>query len=159
LIGKSSGVFGDFVWVHPWTLLITKSALERLRKAGVRMPGAGSTRLEGPGKELLELQLEPRAEFLRPEPASPPCSSCGRTRPRRRTTDPTVVAPSIPDDVDLMRGRISTNTIVGTQRFVDGIAKLQLTGLALRELASVNATNDDAKAKRLPTGPSARGDG
>jgi len=164
LVGEAWGIFGDFAWLSPWTPLVRREALERLGAAGVRsllgvpteltfkardVPGeyersftpsywAGSepphTRTET--ADLLELQIEPHAGFAGislPADGAPACPICGHraiSRPDRIVIDQS----SIPEQMDLFRGRELPTLILGTERFAEAVRALQLTDISVEEV-------------------------
>lgn len=134
LIGKVKGIFGDFAWPDPWTLLIRKAAMENLSSCGVQMPLAALTELKYLGKnkdnpDLLELQIEPYADIiLTPKSV---CKTCGREdveRPEKIIVD----GKTIPEHVDVFRGRNFTTLLFANKRFVDTVKKLQLRDILFK---------------------------
>ncbi|AEI63410.1 hypothetical protein LILAB_07485 [Corallococcus macrosporus] len=116
-----------------------RDAMERLQAEGVRGLLGGRTELRFRKKappELLDLQLEPRG-LLHPDciPAGtpPPCPTCGR-HAFARPDEPILAAASLPTDVDVFRLENFATMIVGTERFVDAVKRLELPGIACREL-------------------------
>jgi uncharacterized double-CXXCG motif protein len=139
LVGRASGNFGPLVWAGVERLLIRRDALERLQKAGVRGVLGCPTQLRFRKKdapELLELQIEPHGRLhpdCLPPDMPPPCETCGRLAARLPEV-PILDAASLPTDLDLFRvGNFST-VVVGTERFMDAIRRLELDGITFREL-------------------------
>ncbi|MBC8030041.1 MAG: hypothetical protein H7Z16_08010 [Pyrinomonadaceae bacterium] len=138
LVGTGRGAFCDFVWVDPWTLLAQPEVLERLRKSEVHLPRsvpALITFKKANIRELVELELEPRTLMAR---AAFPnevhqCRACGRndaTMPENIV----VQRSTIPSDVDIFRDRLMTTLILATDRFVESVNRLELSGLEFREV-------------------------
>ena len=139
LVGRASGEFGPIEWVGGMKLLVRRDALERLQAEGVRgllaCPTALRFRQKNP-PELLELQIEPRGRLhpdCVPPDVSPPCTTCGRwelTWPDKPILD----AASLPTDRDLFRVGDFATMIVGTERFMEAVRRLELDGITFREL-------------------------
>jgi uncharacterized double-CXXCG motif protein len=120
-------------------LLVRRDALERLQAEGVRgllaCPTALRFRQKNP-PELLELQVEPHGQLHRdciPPDEPPPCPTCGRfglTRP----DEPLLDAASLPTDRDLFRIGNFATMMVGTERFMEAVRRLELDGITFHEL-------------------------
>lgn len=142
LVGKARGAFEDFVWVNPWTLLLGREALTKLREAGVRLPAAVAPRLKfrgGAPAELLELQVEPAGELAEESfaEAGRPCPACGRDgrRPERFIVD----ARSLPSGVDIFRVRNFPTLILVTGAFAEAAGRSGLTGAVFVEVEETGA--------------------
>ncbi len=139
LVGRAFGEFGPIAWVGGMKLLVRRDALERLQAEGVRgllaCPTALRFRQKNP-PELLELQVEPHGQLHRdciPPDEPPPCPTCGRfglTRP----DEPLLDAASLPTDRDLFRIGNFATMIVGTERFMEAVRRLELDGITFHEL-------------------------
>jgi uncharacterized double-CXXCG motif protein len=138
LLGTCVGKLPAFAWIAE-VLLAHRDALERLQTEGARgLLGCGTKlrfRQKSP-PELLELQLEPLGRLhpdCIPPDVPPPCVTCGR-RAFRRPEDPILDAASLPTDLDLFRVGNFATMIVGTERFMNAVQRLELDGLTFREL-------------------------
>ncbi len=139
LVGRAFGEFGPIAWVGGMKLLVRRDALERLQAEGVRgllaCPTALRFRQKNP-PELLELQVEPHGQLHRdciPPDEPPPCPTCGRfglTRP----DEPLLDAASLPTDRDLFRIGNFATMMVGTERFMEAVRRLELDGITFHEL-------------------------
>lgn len=138
LTGRASGKLAAFEWLTS-VVLLRRDALEQLQATGVRGLLGCRTELRFRQKsppELLELQIEPRSRLhpdCIPPDEPPPCSTCGRfalTRP----DDPILDAASLPPDRDLFRVGNFATMVIGTERFVEAVRRLELDGITFREL-------------------------
>lgn len=138
LVGTAQGMFADFVWVNPWTLLARPEALEELRKTDVRLPKSVPALLDfkkANVRTLVELELEPRGVLARSSftEALIECEGCGRIQakmPERIVVEEALV----PSGVDIFRDLIMTTLILATERFVAAVKELKLTGLEFQEV-------------------------
>lgn len=139
LTGSASGRFGPFAWWGSSMLLVRAEVLERLQAEGVRGLLGCRTELRFRQKnppELLELQVEPHGQFHAdciPPDVPPPCTTCGRhgfTRPE----NPILDTASLPTDLDLFRVGNFATMIIGTERFMEAVRRLQLDGITFHEL-------------------------
>jgi uncharacterized double-CXXCG motif protein len=138
LMGRASGKLAAFEWLTA-VLLVRRDAMEHLQAEGVRgLLGCGTAlrfRQKNP-PELLELQIEPRGRLhpdCIPPEVAPPCATCGRfalTRP----DEPILDAASLPTDRDLFRVGNFATMLIGTERFIEAVRRLELDGLIFREL-------------------------
>jgi uncharacterized double-CXXCG motif protein len=139
LVGTASGKFGPFAWLGDIRLLASREALERLRGEGVRGLLGCRTELlfrQKDPPELLELQIEPHGRLhpdCIPPDHPPPCSTCGRLG-LRLPEQPILDAASLPTELDLFRVGNFATMIIGTERFMDAVRRLELDGIAFREL-------------------------
>jgi hypothetical protein len=62
-----------------------------------------------------------------------PCATCGRLG-LRRPDEPILDAASLPKSLDLFRVGNFATMVIGTERFVEAVLRLELDGLTLREL-------------------------
>ncbi|MBZ4407483.1 double-CXXCG motif protein [Myxococcus sp. XM-1-1-1] len=139
LVGTASGKFGPFTAQASSMWLIRRDSLESLQEEGIRgllgCPTELRIRQKNP-PELLELQLEPHGQ-LHPDcipPDVPPrCEMCGR-RGFSLPDEPILDAASLPPDLDLFRVGNFATVIVGTERFMDAVQRLELSGIIFREL-------------------------
>lgn len=138
LMGTAIGSFGPFFFQNPWTLLVQQEVLERLQSEQVRGLNGCQTELRFRQKKvpaLLELQVEPYGR-LHPDctpPRPPPCAKCGRdafTFPEQPILD----AASLPKHTDLFRLADFETMILGTERFVEAVQRLELGEVVFREL-------------------------
>jgi uncharacterized double-CXXCG motif protein len=119
--------------------LVRRDALERLQAEGVRGLLGCRTELRFRQKdppELLELQIEPCGRLHRdciPPDLPLPCPTCGRVG-FRLPEQPILDAASLPTDLDLFRVGNYATVIVGTERFMATVRRLELDGLTFREL-------------------------
>ena len=142
LVGRARGVYADFVWNDPWTLLLKREAMTKLLGAGLRLPSGVAPRLtfpRGEEAELLELQIEPAGELSEESFAegSPPCPACGREGRRRER----VVFDSLsaPNDLDIFRVRNFPTMLLVTGGFVEAARRLGLTGAVFVEVKQTGA--------------------
>jgi uncharacterized double-CXXCG motif protein len=139
LVGTAQGNFGPFAWLGSSRLLMRREVVDRLQAEGVRGLLGARTALRFRKKdppELLEPQMEPRGElhpdcFLPDVPS--PCTTCGRLG-LRRPEAPILDAASLPTDLDLFRVGNFATMIIGTDRFMDAVRRLELDGITFREL-------------------------
>ncbi len=138
LVGEVRGDFGDFAWRDGWTLLARPRVITQLSEAGVKLPKTTRAILENHGSniwELDELEIEPRA-LMDPSAFAtslPKCSTCGHIEweiPEHII----VQESSIPSDVDIFRERVATTLILATERFVDAVKQLELSGLEFNQV-------------------------
>ncbi len=138
LMGTAVGKLPAFTWIID-VLLVRRETLERLQAEGVRGLRGCRTELRFRQKnppELLELQIEPHGQlhpdcFLPDVPS--PCATCGRLG-LRRPDGPILDAASLPKSLDLFRVGNFATMVIGTERFVEAVLRLELDGLTLREL-------------------------
>ncbi|MCY1018937.1 double-CXXCG motif protein [Pyxidicoccus sp. MSG2] len=139
LVGRASGTFGPIVWVVGRKLLLRRDALERLQAEGVRGLLGCRTALRFRKKdapELLELQIEPHGRLhpdCIPPDVPPPCPTCGR-HGFRRPDEPILDAASLPPELDLFRVGNFATMMIGTERFMEAVRRLELDGITFREL-------------------------
>jgi uncharacterized double-CXXCG motif protein len=139
LVGRASGDFGPIVWAGVEKLLVRRDALERLQAEGVRGLLGCRTQLRFRKKdapELLELQVEPRSRLhpdCIPPEVPPPCPTCGR-HAFRRPDEPLLDTASLPTDRDLFRVGNYASMVIGTERFMEAVRRLELDGITFREL-------------------------
>ncbi|WP_164017478.1 double-CXXCG motif protein [Pyxidicoccus trucidator] len=138
LVGTAFGKLPAFSWIIE-VLLVRRETLERLQAEGVRGLLGCRTELRFRQKnppELLELQIEPLGRLhpdCIPSDVPPPCTTCGRldlTRP----DEPILDAASLPTDLDLFRVGNFATMVIGTERFIEAVRRLELDGLTIREL-------------------------
>jgi uncharacterized double-CXXCG motif protein len=139
LTGTGAGHFGQLFMQNPWSLFARREALERLQGAGLRglqgCPVNVRFRAKRP-PELWELQLLAHGKLhpdCLPPDRKPPCSTCGRfswTLPSTYWLD----ADSLPEHVDVFRLSDWPTLIIATERMVDTVKRLELDGVAFREL-------------------------
>jgi uncharacterized double-CXXCG motif protein len=86
--------------------------------------------------ELLELQLELHGRLhpsCLPPGRKPPCPTCGND-PYKLPNPIVLDAASLPEHVDVFRMADAWTVILVTERFVDAVKRLELDGVAFREL-------------------------
>jgi uncharacterized double-CXXCG motif protein len=139
LVGTATGNFSPlfFSWVD--MPLVQREALEQLQAEGVRGLSGFPTELRFRTKknppELLELEIFPQGR-LHPDctpPRPPPCPTCGLdsfTRPE----EPILEAASLPTHTDLFRVGDFDSMIIGTERFVEALSRLELDEADPQEL-------------------------
>lgn len=139
LTGTAMGTFGPLSLQNSWTLLVHREALERLQEAGVQGLKGYPTALRFRQKrapELLDLEI-PLSGLLHtdclPADREPSCGSCGR-QGFSRPEEPLLDAASLPEHIDLFRLADWPPMIIGSQRFVEAVKRLELDGVAFREL-------------------------
>ncbi|HZI12834.1 MAG TPA: double-CXXCG motif protein [Myxococcus sp.] len=139
LEGSALGEFGPLAWVVGQKLLLRREVLERLQAEGVQGLRVCPTKLRFRQKnppEFLELQMEPHGRLhpdCIPPDEPPPCPTCGRfglTRP----DEPILDASSMPTDRDLFRLGNFATMIIGTERFMEAVRRLELDGILFEEL-------------------------
>lgn len=140
LIGKAYGPIGDFAFCGSWTVLTRPGALQALQKANIRglvgVPAQLRWVKRTPPVDLLELDLAAHDRLapssLPPEDVSS-CSTCGYQK--LKSPERIVLAhSSLPPNKDLFRGYDFTTHIFATDRFVETVHKLGLTGLIFEEV-------------------------
>ena len=142
LVGAGrGGPFADFVWVNPWTLLAQSSAWERLRTTDVKLPKAvpALIKFKKPNEYMfVELELEPRTLMARSAFGHdlPQCKACGRVE-ATMPDNIVIQQSSIPSDVDIFRDRLMPTLVLATDRFVQAVNRLKLTGLEFREVQTI----------------------
>jgi uncharacterized double-CXXCG motif protein len=120
-------------------MLARRDALERLQADGVRGLLGCRTELRFRQKdppELLELQIEPHGRLhpdCIPPDEPPPCVTCGRFG-LARPDEPILDAASLPPELDLFRVGNFATMIIGTERFMEAVQRLELHGITFREL-------------------------
>jgi uncharacterized double-CXXCG motif protein len=100
LSGKAKGVFGDFAWVNPWTVLLRHSILKQAQEAGLNLNGV-CAKLDFENnieEDFFELEVSPVAT---PNAFSniPKCKICGRrkiAKDEQLVVDASMFDPSIP---------------------------------------------------------------
>jgi len=116
-----------------------RDALERLQAEGVRGLKGCRTELRFRQKnppELRELEVEPRGRLhgdCIPSDVPPPCPTCGR-QAFRWPDEPILDAASLPSKLDLFRVGNFATMLIGTERFVEAVRRLELDGITFREL-------------------------
>ncbi len=120
-------------------MLAHRETVERLQAEGLRDIKGRRTELRFRKKnppELLELELHPygqlHADCLPPD-LPPPCETCGRQE-LSLPEQPILEAASLPTHVDLFRLASFLTLIIGNERFVDTVRRLDLGGIVFREL-------------------------
>jgi uncharacterized double-CXXCG motif protein len=119
--------------------MLRRDTLERLQAEGLRGLLGCRTELRWRQKnppELLELQIEPHGRLhpdCLPPDLPPPCATCGRVA-FRLPEQPILDAASLPADLDLFRVGNFATVIVGTERFMEAVRRLELDGITFREL-------------------------
>ena len=139
LVGRASGSFGPFAWDGSWLMLMRRESLEDLQAEGVKGLRGCRTELHFRQKnppEMLELQIEPHGRLhpdCIPPEVPPPCATCGRFA-LSRPDEPILDAASLPTDRDLFRVGNFATMVIGTERFMDAVLRLDLDGITYREL-------------------------
>jgi len=138
LTGTATGTFDDVAWLNPWTMLVQSDVLIRLQRAAVHTPVAIRPELMFSGRkvpDLLELELEPCAKIPKEAPQSDdkPCRRCGYVA-LNKPVRIAVELSSLPQKVDLFRGRDYTTLIFATERLVEAAQHLNLTNIKFNEV-------------------------
>ncbi len=139
LVGTGQGDLGPLTWQGNYLLLLRRDTLERLQAEGIRGLLGCRTELRWRQKnppELLELQIEPHGRLhsdCLPPDLPPPCATCGRVA-FRLPEQPILDAVSLPTKLDLFRLGNYATVIVGTERFMEAVHRLELDGITFREL-------------------------
>ncbi|NVJ09104.1 hypothetical protein HUW63_28210 [Myxococcus sp. AM001] len=139
LVGPASGKFGPFTSLGDVLWVVRQDALERLQAEGVSGLLGCRTELRFRQKDppaLLELQIEPHGRLHRdclPPEVPPPCATCGWVY-FRLPDEPILDAASLPPALDLFRVSDYSTVIVGTERFMNAVRRLELDGITFREL-------------------------
>jgi uncharacterized double-CXXCG motif protein len=139
LVGTATGNFSSLFFYYEEMPMAHREALEQLQAEGVRGLRGFPTELRFRTKkhppELLELEILPHGR-LHPDctpPRPPPCPKCGRdsfTRPE----EPILEAASLPTHTDVFRVGDYDSILIGTERFVEAVQRLDLDELEAREL-------------------------
>jgi uncharacterized double-CXXCG motif protein len=138
--GTADGHLEDLI-LPDWILFVRKKALQGLIAAGIKglvgVPAVLQFLNNTPAEELLELQVEPHsllaAHVLPPIQERPTCSVCGY-QTLKAPSQLALIGTSIPRDMDLFRGRDLTTYIFATERFIEAVEQLGLTGLVYEEV-------------------------
>ncbi|MFP2908045.1 double-CXXCG motif protein [Pyxidicoccus sp. 3LFB2] len=139
LVGLVSGKLGPFTSLGDVLWVVLRDALERLQAEGVRGLSGCPTELRFRQKnppELLELQIEPHGRLhpdCIPPDVPPPCPTCGWVY-FRLPDEPMLDAASLPSELDLFRVGDYSTVIVGTERFMEAVRRLELDGITFHEL-------------------------
>ncbi|MCP3163796.1 SitI6 family double-CXXCG motif immunity protein [Myxococcus qinghaiensis] len=139
LVGQVSGELGPITWVGMLKLLLRRDALERLEAEGVRGLFPCRTELRYRKKdapEMLELQVAPHGRLhpdCIPQDVPPPCPTCGRYG-ISRPDEPVLDAASLPAELDLFRVGNFATMMIGTERFMEAVRRLELEGISFQEL-------------------------
>lgn len=139
LVGSASGKFGSFTSLGDLLWVLRLDALEQLQAEGVRGILGCRTELrfrQNDPPELFELQIEPHGRLHRdciPPDVPPPCETCGWVY-FRLPDDPILDVASLPPELDLFRVGDYSTVIVGTERFMEAVNRLQLDGITFQEL-------------------------
>jgi uncharacterized double-CXXCG motif protein len=139
LVGTATGNFSPLFFYFVEMPMAHREALEQLQAEGVRGLHGFPTELRFRTKkhppELLELEVFPHGR-LHPDctpPRPPPCPTCGRDS-FPRPEEPILEAASLPTHTDLFRLTDITSILIGTERFVEAVQRLDLDELEAREL-------------------------
>jgi len=138
LVGTAFGKLPAFTWIVE-VLLVHRDALARLQDEGVRGLLGCRTELRFRQKsppELMELQVEPRGRLhpdCIPPDVPPPCPTCSR-QAFRWPDEPILDAASLPPELDLFRVGNFATMVIGTERFMEAVRRLELDGITFREL-------------------------
>lgn len=138
LVGTATGTFSPLFFYFIEMPVVHREALEKLQAEGVRGLRAFPTELRFRQRnhpELLELEIIPHGrmhEDCKPQ-RPPPCPRCGRDA-FSRPADPILEAASLPTHTDLFRLADFEPMIIGTERFVDAVRRLELDAVDCREL-------------------------
>ncbi len=138
LVGTATGTFSPLFFYFTNMPLMHREALEQLQAEGVRGMRGFPTELRFRQKkhpELLELEILPHGRL---HPACtptrpPPCPKCHHdyfTRP----DDPILDAATLPTHTDLFRLMDFETMLIGTERFVEAVRRLNLEDVDCREL-------------------------
>ena len=138
LVGRVRGALPDLVWRDTWTLLSRPDVLSRLSREGLEVPRGVKAELEGgPQRDLIELQLEPRATLAAcclPLGVPAACSVCGR-RGIKRPRELVVERSSVPENLDFFRLSDLTTAILASEKAVKTLTELRLTGFHIAEVS------------------------
>jgi uncharacterized double-CXXCG motif protein len=140
MVGTATGNFSELFFSFVEMPVVQREALEQLQAEGVRgLRGVPTTGLRFRTKknppELLELEIFPHGR-LHPDctpPRPPPCPLCKRDA-FPRPEEPILEAASLPTHTDLFRVGDFDSMIIGTERFVDAVHRLDLDELDPQEL-------------------------
>ncbi|MCP3142322.1 SitI6 family double-CXXCG motif immunity protein [Pyxidicoccus xibeiensis] len=139
LVGTARGDLGPLTWQGNYLLLLRRDTLDRLQAEGARGLLGCRTELQWKQRnppEFLELQIEPHGQLhpdCIPSDVPPPCTTCGRYG-ISRPDEPMIDASSLPSELDLFRVGNFATMLVGTERFMDAVRRLDLDGISFREL-------------------------
>ena len=81
---------------------------------------------------VFERQVAAHPDCIPPD-EPPPCATCGR-HAFSRPDEPILDAASLPADLDLFRVGNFATMIIGTERFMDAVRRMELDGITFREL-------------------------
>jgi uncharacterized double-CXXCG motif protein len=138
-VGTATGTFSPLFFYFVEMPMAHREALEQLQAEGVRglrgFPTELRFRTRKHPPELLELEILPHGQ-LHPDctpPRPPPCPTCGRdsfTRPEQ----PILEAASLPTHTDVFRLANFESMLIGSERFVEALWRLDLDELEPQEL-------------------------
>ncbi|WP_257451834.1 SitI6 family double-CXXCG motif immunity protein [Archangium lipolyticum] len=138
LVGSATGTFSPLFLHFARTKLVSREALEQLQAAGVRGLRAFPTELRFRQKkhpEMLELEILAHGK-LHPDctpQRSPPCARCGWDD-FAFPEEPLLDAASLPTHTDLFRLSDFETILIGTERLVDAVRRLNLDGADIHEV-------------------------
>ncbi|NTX16609.1 hypothetical protein HUA74_43660 [Myxococcus sp. CA051A] len=139
MVGTARGDLGPLTWQGDYLLMLRRDTLEQLRSLHVQGLVGCETELRWRQKsppEMLELQIELKGRLhpdCLPSDLAPACKTCGRLA-FQRPDHPILDARSLPVDLDLFRVGNFATMIIGTERFIEAVRRLGLTGISSREL-------------------------
>ncbi|MCY1032686.1 double-CXXCG motif protein [Corallococcus sp. BB11-1] len=138
-VGKAFGWWGDLHLPEPWTLVMKRGAVERLREAmGIQLRACRMDlrfqEIDTP--DLLEIEIHPHGRlddscFL--DGRERPCERCGRQGDILPDI-PILDGSTLPVGQDLFRLADFTTIIIATERFVEAVNRLGLEGVVFKEV-------------------------
>lgn len=131
---------GDIIWTNYGVPLISRKGMESLSAIGISL-AAVQTQVVVDSKhhisfDYLELDIEAWAR-IDPELLLVACPECGRQEIRKLHWSlgaPAIKRSSIPSGFDLLRVREMCRWTIASERFIDGVKRLGLTGVLFEEL-------------------------
>jgi uncharacterized double-CXXCG motif protein len=138
LMGTATGTFSALFFHSLWAKLMEREALSQLQAEGVQGLRGFPTELRFRQKkhpELLELEILPQGRLhldCKPQ-QPPPCGKCG-LESFRFPDDPILDAASLPTHTDLFRLSDFETILIGTERLVEAVRRLNLDEVDIREV-------------------------
>ena len=138
LVGRETGLCGDFSWANSWTLLIKQSSYLNLQSLSLKLPKVSIPNLKTKrisGCELYELEIEAwvsltNSSYYEAEPKI--CLKCGRDD--RKVERIIVNKNSIPPDLDMFRITDFPTHILVTERFKYNVTQLGFSNILFMEI-------------------------
>jgi uncharacterized double-CXXCG motif protein len=137
-VGRASGPRTDFSWCGSWACYVQTDAYGEMVASGLSLPPAVATEFKTRNKDLqtlAELHLEPQIPLVDDclEVLGGLCPECGYQNTRWKGMI-VVCRDHIPVNQDVFRVSNHSTIILGTDRLVQGITQLGLSGVSFEEV-------------------------